>query len=468
MKSFNTSSLLLALCLTAFASFSYAATEGASATETPAASSLESLLQQVKQFKNNEQSANNKKEAEFSADVAQQTQRLAQAKKDLAQAQKRADQLKASFDKNEKKLSAKETELNENVGNLGELFGVVRQVAEELQTELNTSLTTIDHLPAPVDLDKLAASKELPQVKELEGLWFALQQQMTLSGQIKKLTAPVVGLDGQQSDQQVVRIGVFNALLAGDDAGYLRFDSETGQLLEMSRQPAQHSLVSDFIAGDSAQSLIAIDPTRGALLDLVISNPDVLGRVQQGSYVGYAIIIIGLIGVALALWRLQVLLLLNKKMQLQKTQPNQANSDNPLGRVLATYQGIDKSQVDIETLELRIDEAIMKEVPSLEKGHSLIKLFAGVAPLLGLLGTVVGMIATFQAITNFGTGDPKLMAGGISQALITTVLGLLSAIPLLLLHNVVNGQSKKLIHMLDEESAGLVAQAMEDQHQQKG
>lgn len=427
--------------------------------EQAAPESLEGLLQQVKAFKAEEQGVSRAKETEFLNAQKEQKRLLSEAKQALKNEQRRADRLKEQFDVNEKKLSEKETELNENVGNLGELFGVVRQVSEELQTELTTSLTQIDKAPAAVDLESLAASKQLPQIEELKGLWLALQQQMTLGGQVKEVQATVVGLDGIETEQKVVRIGVFNALQTEVSEGYLRFDVETGRLLEMSRQPTEASYVSDFLDGEL--SPIGVDPTRGALLDLVISNPDILGRVQQGSYVGYAIIIIGILGVLLSLWRLQVLTATASKMKKQKENPDQADETNPLGRVLAAYHNTDKSKIDLETLELKMDEAILREVPDLEKSNSLIKLFAGVAPLLGLLGTVVGMIATFQAITNFGTGDPKLMAGGISQALITTVLGLLAAIPLLLLHNVVNTRSKSLIHTLDEESAGLIASAME-------
>jgi biopolymer transport protein ExbB len=84
-----------------------------------------------------------------------------------------------------------------------------------------------------------------------------------------------------------------------------------------------------------------------------------------------------------------------------------------------------------------------------------------VAPLMGLLGTVTGMIQTFQVITLYGAGDPKMMAGGISQALITTVLGLVVAIPMVLIHTLVGGQSRKIINIINSQSAGIVAQHSE-------
>jgi len=118
--------------------------------------------------------------------------------------------------------------------------------------------------------------------------------------------------------------------------------------------------------------------------------------------------------------------------------------------------------VDTETLNLRLEEAILKETPKLNARIAFIKIISMVAPLLGLLGTVVGMILTFQAITLFGTGDPKTMAGGISQALMTTVMGLCVAIPTVLLHAIVQTRSNSIIHVLNERAAGLLAEQAEE------
>ncbi|HUH58124.1 MAG TPA: MotA/TolQ/ExbB proton channel family protein, partial [Pseudomonadales bacterium] len=191
--------------------------------------------------------------------------------------------------------------------------------------------------------------------------------------------------------------------------------------------------------------------------------PDLLERVRQGAFVGYIILLIGVIGLCVAAWRLIVLGNINKRVKQQQKELTKPNDNNPLGRVLNSYYAIPKP-VNIDVLEAKMDEAVLRELPALEMGQTIIKLFAGIAPLLGLLGTVTGMIATFQAITNFGTGDPKLMAGGISQALVTTVEGLIVAIPLLLAHNWVAARSKNLVQLLDEQSAGLIAEALEQQN----
>ena len=420
------------------------------------AKTLEGLLQQVKEFQQQESSINKQREAEFYSNKQQQQRLLNNAKAELKAEQKKADELKDRFDENEKRLTEKEDELRLRVGNLGEMFGVVRQVADDLNGTLLTSLTRAEKPVRSADLDKLSQAKELPNIQELQALWLTLQEEMTLTGQISQFKAQVVQNDGSEKEQQVTRIGAFTALT---EEGYLRFDEETGRLISMARQPQQAGLIDDYLSGGEWEiNAVAIDPTRGALLGLVLSNPDLIGRIKQGALVGYIIIALAIIGLLLAAWRLVTLFSIRKKVEAQIKQLDQPKPDNPLGRVLAVATD---DITDQETLELKIDEAILKEVPQLEKAQTMIKLFAAIAPLLGLLGTVTGMIATFQAITNFGTGDPKLMAGGISQALITTVLGLVAAIPLLLSHNLVSSQSKRLVQILDEQAAGLIAKALE-------
>lgn len=426
-------------------------------------SSLENLLQQVQAFSKDEDQLNQQRQSKFLSAKQDQQALLQAAIKELASEEKIAQSLKDSFDENEEKLTEKAEELRQRVGNLGEMFGVVRQVSDDLNGLLHNSLTIVEKPQRGADLDKLSQAKELPNIQELKDLWFVLQEEMTMSGQVATFEAPVIQLDGSEKTEVVTRIGVFNAV---NQQGYLRFDEQTGRLIAMTKQPAESGYVEDYLQADETTSLLAIDPTRGALLGLVLSNPDLIGRIQQGALVGYIIIVLAVIGLLLAAWRLLVLMSVRKKVELQIQNTAQPSDDNPLGRVLLAGNDNSSNLHDQENLELKIDEAILKEVPQLEKAQSMIKLFAGIAPLLGLLGTVTGMIATFQAITNFGTGDPKLMAGGISQALITTVLGLVAAIPLLLSHNVVSSQSKRLIQILDEQAAGLIAKTMERRNTQ--
>jgi len=276
---------------------------------------------------------------------------------------------------------------------------------------------------------------------------------MTESAKIVRFQSTLETANGTSKTADIIRVGAFNAL---GDGGYLRYSPETQSLISLARQPNSSllQLANEYAQTTAAQSPLAVDPTRGVMLSMLIQTPDTQERIQQGGVIGYIILGLGLIGLLLALYRFLVLWQTGQKMQRQITAGN-ANSDNPLGRVLiATEQA---SSQDTDTLELILDEAITREVPALERGLSIIKLFAAVAPLLGLLGTVTGMIATFQSISLFGTGDPKLMADGISQALVTTMLGLCVAIPLLFLYHLVAARSKTLVQILDEQSAGIMS-----------
>lgn len=418
---------------------------------------LQSLLRKAGQYQSSEQAVNRAREKEFLADLNSQKRLLAEARAALKREQQRADRLKNTFDDNEQKLTDREEELRLRMGNLGEMFGVVRQVATDLNTTLEDSLTRVEIPQRRADLEKLSEAKELPTIRELESLWYTLQQEMTINGNVSTFASAVISPQGQTETRTVTRLGVFNAV---EESGYLSFDPQLKTLQELGHQPAQAAYIGDYLNSSAAVAPFALDPSRGALLTMTLESPDMMERIRQGALVGYIIIGLGILGLLIAAWRLIVLAGISAGVRKQQKNLTQPDSNNPLGRVLKSYQDLPKP-VDVEVLEARMDEAVLRELPALERGQTIIKLFAGIAPLLGLLGTVTGMIATFQAITNFGTGDPKLMAAGISQALITTVLGLLAAIPLLLVHNWVASRSKALIQLLDEQSAGLMAEALE-------
>jgi biopolymer transport protein ExbB len=284
-----------------------------------------------------------------------------------------------------------------------------------------------------------------------------LRQEASLSSEVAQISAPVVQADGSTADEQSVRIGAFTVVGTSNGGQYLIADEQLGALRPPYRQPGEASMLSGWLGG-SGVALVGIDPSRGALLNIEAATPSIVERIQQGGTIGYIIIALGVIGLLIALWRLFALLQISAGMRRQLSDKLAAKDDNALGRVMIASLG---DRTDAELLEARLDEAVLRELPAIERGQSIIKLLAGIAPLMGLLGTVTGMIATFQAITAFGSGDAKLMAAGISQALITTVLGLVVAVPLLLLHSWVASRSRELVHILDEQSAGIIAEAQE-------
>ncbi|MGJ8667896.1 MAG: MotA/TolQ/ExbB proton channel family protein [Oceanococcus sp.] len=419
---------------------------------------LMDLLKQTKNARAQEQAENTKREQRFKANRNEQVRLLSEAKADKAATEQRSEELIKSFETNEKQLSELETLLNQKIGQLGEMFGVVRQVAGDLRGIVGGSYTSTQ--PDTVDraqfLEALGRSKELPSIEKLEGLWFELQREMTESGRVVKYQAPTVNPDGTESQREVIRVGSFVAVSEGK---FLIFPPDTDKLTELTRQPQGRflSMAEDLQNADQGPVRMAIDPTRGALLSVIVQAPSLAERISQGAEIGYLIIALGIFGLLLAIERFVTLFSVGSKMNAQRG--NAPRDDNPLGRVLLACESV--KNADLETIESKLDEAIIKETPQLEKRLSVIKIMAAVAPLMGLLGTVTGMIVTFQAITLFGTGDPKLMAGGISQALVTTVLGLVVAIPMVFLHSVLAARSKSLIQILEEESAGLVAQRSE-------
>jgi biopolymer transport protein ExbB len=306
----------------------------------------------------------------------------------------------------------------------------------------------------------MGQSNRLASMEEIERLWFELQREMTESGKVVTFPTTVVNDQGEEQTRDVTRIGVFNAV---SDGKYLEFIPETTRLVELQRQPQGRYLkrVDALESADSGLVAVGVDPTRGQLLGLLVQSPSLTERIAQGKEVGYVIIALGIIGVLIAIWRLLALSATSAAVNKQAKNPKQVGN-NPLGRVFKVYE--DNPTADVESLELKLGEAILKETPKFNMMLPLLKIISVVAPLLGLLGTVTGMIITFQAITLYGAGDPKLMAGGISTALVTTVLGLVVAIPTVFLHTLVQSRARRLTQILQEEAAGLLAERAEAEH----
>ncbi len=429
-------------------------------------STVEALLQLVKEGKTKEQSANAEREAKFMANKNQQAAILAAEKRELARQERIADQLEAEYKKNEEILRVKEEAYQKELGSLVELFGHLQSSAGEAAVQFSGSLTSPQYGLDRVDFlnsltSKMSETTELPTIREIEGLWYELQREMVASGQVVSFDTIVIDVDGESSTCNVTRVGLFNAVC---DGKYLEYVASSEQYAFLPRQPAgRYTKTAKSVGNADAgeQVRFGIDPTGptgGSLLANLIQTPSLAERAAQGREVGYAIIFVGLIGIGLAFWKLWSLYVLGKAVRAQSGSKT-LDVRNPLGRVLKV--GEENFSKDIDTLELKLAEAIMAERPSIERGIGAVRIISVVAPLAGLLGTVTGMIVTFQMITLYGTGDPKLMAGGISQALVTTVLGLLVAIPTTLLHSFTASSAKGIISVLEEQSTGILAERAE-------
>ncbi|GLT19384.1 flagellar motor protein MotA [Vibrio zhanjiangensis] len=369
------------------------------------------------------------------------------------QTQKRNDKLVTQFTENEKKLAKLEEKLRLETGSLGEVFGVVRQTAKQLESELVNSVTSVDAQNYNHIVNNVAAATELPSMQQLTGLWRAFEEQVQASSQLVPVKLNFVNGAGEVQPQEAFRIGSLGLI---SQHGYLKWDAQEREAQLYSKQPDNMTSIST-LRSEQGASLI-LDPTRGQLLEQLAQRPSIMDRVKAGGVVGQVIIGLLLVGLVIATVRGVSLSMTRQKIRSQLKSPH-ILGNNPLGRILSVYSK-DK-RLNVEALELRLLEAVVDEQALLEKGLSMLKLLAALAPMLGLLGTVIGMIETFQIITQFGNGDPKVMAGGISMALVTTVLGLIAAMPLLLAHNVLSSQAELIRNTLEKQGISLVAQQAE-------
>ncbi|PKF81054.1 flagellar motor protein MotA [Vibrio sp. vnigr-6D03] len=376
----------------------------------------------------------------------------AQLEKALAELEKENTQLSEQFSVNEQLLSEKEKQLQIETGSLGELFGVVRQSAKEVKQDYQNSLIT-DADEQLILVERVISTDALPSLKMLEDFWLSASFKIQASGQLSKVTVPFVNGDGTHSDQAAIRLGDM-ALIS--ELGYLKWDSKNKFSTAYQALPKDASTSSDVIAGAD----ILLDPTRGLLLEQYANQPNLKQRIEQGGVVGKIIIALLASGLLIALFRGTVLLITQARISQQLKKPEQPGN-NPMGRILQAFDN-DKQQ-SIDAIELRLLERILDEQHGLEKGLSMLKLMAALAPMLGLLGTVTGMIETFQVITQFGNSDPKVMAGGISMALVTTVMGLVAAMPLLLAHNFLSSRAEAIKGTLEKQGVSIVAQRAESE-----
>lgn len=428
-------------------------------TAQPQITDLDQLLETVREAQRQQQARNAQREERFLRDKQEQQALLSAARREFDQHKDENQPLLAVTEDNAAQIQQLQAQLHDLVGDMGDLASTFREFSVDFSAVLHDSMITAQLPERSEQLRALAAADTQPSIDEIQSLWLLLQEEMTEAARVTVFEAPVVLVDGTATRRPVLRVGPFSAFSAGD---FLRYVPETRELLVLSRQPAARyrNAVQEFIVHPGELANITVDPSRGSLLGLLSYTPSLRERIDQGGTIGYITIVLGILGMVLAGWRGLYLGVLHFRIKEQLRHVQTPSAANPLGRVLHSVVGIDLHNEEL--LQLKLDEAVLAEIPALERGNSLIKLLAAIAPLLGLLGTVTGMILTFQTISLFGSGDPKLMAGGISQALVTTVLGLVVAIPLLFSHSVIAYLSRSMIQRLDEQCAGVLARSAEE------
>ena len=422
---------------------------------------LDALLKTLEQGKSAQSEQNKQREQEFAARQNEQVQMLKNTQAKRNQMLSESERLETQFEENEIKLANLTDTLSKRMGSLKELFGVLQQVAGDSSNKFATSVVSAQLPGRSTFMDELAqkmgSTSKLASIEDIEKVWFELQREMTEQGKVSRFSTDVIVDGGNKVQKEVVRVGAFNLI---SDGQYLEYTPATNTISQLTRQPSSRftATAADLQQANTGVVPFALDPTGGSILGLLVQAPDTSEQVHQGGAVGYVILGVGLLALLIALERFVSLMLMGGKIRRQ-LKDDTARDDNPLGRVMKVKD--EYPNVAYDTLELKLSEAILREMPKITRNLTLIKIISVVAPLLGLLGTVTGMINTFQAITLFGTGDPKLMAGGISQALVTTVLGLVVAIPTVFLYTLLNTRSKGLLLILQEQSAGIIAERSE-------
>jgi biopolymer transport protein ExbB len=426
---------------------------------------LDELLLRTRNLKDKEKATYADREDAFMANRNQQKTLLNNVKSEFLAQQKIANPLLDDTDRQQKAINLLQQKLDKHSEELGDIHSIYKQFSGDFIARMKDSLVQAQLTRRESQLEKLQSDSALASIQDMRETWLLLVEEMTEAGKTVQFKAKVINSKGKSKLQDVLRVSTFSLFSEGQ---FLRYIPQNQELLVIDQQPVEQSAMAEFndMLGSGASSDgisgAIIDPSRGDLLAILGQSPSVYESLLQGKQVGFTIVLLGLVGFLLIVYRLIYLSIIWVNTQRQLKDLSNIQTNNPLGRIFYKVQQLDSaSRQDDESLQLALDEAILKELPKLEQGHSLIKLFSAIAPLLGLLGTVIGMIATFQSISLFGSGDAKLMAGGISQALVTTVLGLTVAIPLLLSHNVLVSFSKVLVQILDEQSAGVLAKDRE-------
>ncbi len=418
---------------------------------------IENVLKQAREKIVQELQQQAAKEKKFLDEHNRQIDTLKSLQQQVKALEKDIDQLKKVGQEQSDEILKNEKAISEKLGEYRNFFSTAGAMASVYnKTYISSYLRQADTGFGKSGEGQNDGLRKRFVFSNIEKFWIAQLEHLTAQSQIRKLSTNIIGADGKQKKTDVIQFGGFSAV-GGN--GYLEFVAKVGQFRELKRQPsisAPHKVdaITKYAKQEGPHAL-ALDPTHGVLLGLLVETPDINERIEQAGLVGKIIIGLAITGLLLAIYQILNLSFVSMKMALQKNNLGKPSKNNPLGRILLSSQNV--SHDGARTLERQLDEAVLTELPRLEWGLSFLKLLAAIAPLLGLLGTVVGMIVTFQAISLFGTGDPKILAGGISQALMTTVLGLIAAISLLLLHSFASGMSRRLIQVLEEQAAGLVA-----------
>jgi biopolymer transport protein ExbB len=362
-------------------------------------------------------------------------------------------------------------ELKESDSMMRELVGMIRINANDIHQLITRNLqTALDPAINRSSLRILATHSQLPKMDDVRSMVASLWSQIRRSTEVTRQTGTMVDRAGREVEAEILMIGPFTAAYQSErETGFLSYAASSGKLYALSHLPPSRTQkwLKDYLDGESES--VPLDISRGAALRQLTHQLSLWNQIPQGGPIVWPILAILLVGLVIVVERTvflyrkrldagSLILQIEKLAYEQKwsgcEQACQAQKSKPTARVLRA--GLLCCRMPREEMENALQEAVLKEVPPLERFLSTLGMLAAIAPLLGLLGTVTGMIDTFHVITLYGTGDARLMSGGISEALVTTMLGLSVAIPLLLAQTLLNRAVDKRIGEMEEKSVTLV------------
>jgi biopolymer transport protein ExbB len=360
--------------------------------------------------------------------------------------------------------------LAETDGMMRELVGVIRVNAKDIGALVEQNLQGALEEDVSVFLKAIAGQSQFPGMDDVQQMVELLRQQIRSAGDVRVTRGPIIDRSGNTVQADLLLLGNFTAAYrTGDETGFLNYSAAGRKLFALSRLPSRHlqKQIKRYMAGK--QDTVPVDVTRGGALSQLTHALSLWRQIPKGGPIVWPILAILVVGIAIVVERIvflrqrnldadgftrdiENLVAENSWDECRTSCRNHA--DKPVARVVAA--GLACWHMQREAMENALQEAILREVPPMERFLSTLGMLAAIAPLLGLLGTVTGMIDTFHVITQHGTGDPRMMSGGISEALVTTMLGLTVAIPIMLAHTLINRAVDTRIGQMEEKAVALV------------
>lgn len=379
-------------------------------------------------------------------------------------------------------LGKRQEELDATLSGLratvNELSGAIKANAKDVAGLVRESLHTGGDLGNPEVLEAIAEDDQFPGMGDIRMMSEILEDEIRLSGNVRLVKDTIVDRSGRQTEAEILVIGNFTAAYRTDnETGFLNPSSATGPPFALSSLPPRRmqSKINAYMDGKSME--VPMDISKGGALRQLVHELSLWEQISEGGPIVWPILFLLGLGLIIITERTVFLLrrrfdsngfmrsiekLLDENKFEECKQACEGTSKKPLSRIINA--GLRCCHMPREEMENALQEAILREIPPMERFLSTLGMLAAIAPLLGLLGTVTGMINTFHVITSHGTGDPRIMSGGISEALVTTMLGLAVAIPMLMAHTWLGRAVDKTIGEMEEKAVTLVNMVHKTRH----